>query len=152
MKTLVVGVGNDLYGDDGVGPAVAEELSRMIDGGAEYRPFSGSCLDFLGFIDGFDRVIVVDSFEGGLIPLGECRRVEFAKGADGRGTPWMSHQTGVPEALELARRMRLNLPGSLRLYGIGTGANETAGIGLSRETAEAVRRWAGEILNDLDSP
>ena len=60
--TLVVGLGNPLRGDDGIGPRLASELARrqlppgvrVIDGG------SGG-LDLLRLWDGWPRVVIVDA-------------------------------------------------------------------------------------------
>lgn len=68
-KTVVLGVGNELYGDDGVGVVVARELS------AELLPphtvvIEGRVggLDLLFDMEGAARVIIIDAVEMGLAP------------------------------------------------------------------------------------
>jgi len=65
-KTLVLGVGNLLLKDEGVGVHVAQKMMRMdlpenvqvVDGGT-------ATLDILPLVDGVDRLIIVDALKGG---------------------------------------------------------------------------------------
>ena len=69
MGVLVIGLGNPLRGDDGVGPRLVEELARremppgvqVLDGGAVG-------LGLLDLVEGRERVIVVDAAEMGRKP------------------------------------------------------------------------------------
>jgi len=68
MKVLVLGIGNPLRSDDGVGIHVAESLrdenlGRKID---IKEGLSG--LDILGAITGYERVIIVDAIKSGAVP------------------------------------------------------------------------------------
>ncbi len=65
MKTLVLGIGNSLRSDDGIGIHVAEavrneDLSLKID---IKEGLSG--LDILGAIAGYDRIIIIDAIKSG---------------------------------------------------------------------------------------
>ena len=76
MGKLVVGVGNVLLGDEGVGCHVAhalEELSlpdvKVIDG--------GTCPDALQLVEGADKLVIVDAVKGGGMP-GQVYRFSFS--------------------------------------------------------------------------
>jgi hydrogenase maturation protease len=68
MKTAIVGIGNSLMRDEGVGVHVAQALTEahlpsgvvVIDGGTDP--------DVVYSLDGFDRVIVIDAMRGGERP------------------------------------------------------------------------------------
>ena len=72
-RLLVIGVGNTLRGDDGVGVRVAQALANhplpegvtVLDGGTEG-------LDLLFHLEEADRVILIDAAEMGQTP-GEAR-------------------------------------------------------------------------------
>jgi len=68
-KTLVLGVGNLLLKDEGVGVHVAQRMMEMdlpenvevVDGGT-------ATLDILPLVDGVDRLIIVDALKAGEAP------------------------------------------------------------------------------------
>lgn len=68
MKNLVIGYGNTLRGDDGVGPWVAEQLSQ--EAGADLRAIAVFQLtpDLAAEIAWADRVWFVDAWVGGCVP------------------------------------------------------------------------------------
>jgi hydrogenase maturation protease len=115
---LILGLGNPLRGDDGVGCQVAEVLARqtlppdveVMDGGT---PGVG----LLHILEGRRRVILVDAAEMGRAPgsvarfrPGETRLGESAEG-------FSLHHSGVAEALALAEALRLDLP-ELLVFGV----------------------------------
>jgi hydrogenase maturation protease len=62
MKTLVLGIGNDILGDDGVGISIAREVARRIsiaDVAVEETGAAG--LSILELIRGYDRLIIADA-------------------------------------------------------------------------------------------
>jgi hydrogenase maturation protease len=63
MKTLVLGIGNLLFSDDGVGLHIIEKL-REEDLGVDLKEAS-SGLDILDAVKGYDRVILVDAIRSG---------------------------------------------------------------------------------------
>ena len=68
MKTLILGIGNPLLGDDGIGFHIAQELARQIqDENTDVKDTSVDGLNLLELITGYDRVIIIDAImtEGG---------------------------------------------------------------------------------------
>jgi len=148
-KTLVVGVGSPIRGDDAVGPVVGERLQSALGDDCIFEPFQGSGLDLLGILaqeDPPDRVVIIDSIVSGQVPEGQVVRVQ----TDGHtGSSYLSsHHVGVFEAFNLARRLGVAIP-EVRLYAVGIRRVDGFREGLSESLAckvdEAVRR----ILDDL---
>jgi len=152
VKTLVVGIGNPIRGDDGVGPVVAEAIcseGRLGDGGGcEWLAFTGSGLDLLGAMHGFERVVIIDSVAGDRIGEGECCRVDLP-GMETEGT-WSpsAHNIGIVDALRLAGHLRVPLP-EMRFYGIGVKAADAYREGLSEALARRVPAIVATINDDL---
>lgn len=107
MKILIVGVGNEIMGDDGIGPAVINELERL-----DQLP---SCVDLLDEgaggmriihdIEGYDKVLIIDAADFGGEP-GEHRmfrpeEVSTKKELSGRSL----HEMDLIKTIELARLM-----------------------------------------------
>lgn len=73
-RIVVIGVGSELRGDDGVGPVVAKRFAQLA---GAYLGAIGACrvlapvgdpLDLLGEWDGADLAVVVDATRSGLAP------------------------------------------------------------------------------------
>ena len=76
MKTLVLGIGNDILGDDGVGIHIAREVARRIsttDVTVEETGAAG--LSLLERIKGYDRLIIADAILTEQTEVGKIHRL-----------------------------------------------------------------------------
>lgn len=114
MKTLVIGLGNPILGDDGVGWRVIEELQSKI-----VNPKSEIELDFasLGGLSlmermvGFERAILIDAMESAQRPVGIVRVIPLEELPNpSAGHSASAHDTSLITALETGRHMGLVLP------------------------------------------
>lgn len=154
MKTLVVGVGNPILGDDGVGPVVAGSLCRVAgEGSWDCLPFTGSGLDLLAYIGAhraYDRVVVVDCLDTGALEEGAVARVVPPQASSLHYNS--SHHIGVLEAFALATRLSVPIPEDVRVYAIGVRGDFELSESLSRELEACVPAIVGAIHADLESP
>jgi hydrogenase maturation protease len=109
--TLILGLGNPLRCDDGIGPRAVEELTRRglpqgvaaVDGGI-------GGLDLLRTLEEWDRVVVVDAADVGREPGRFVRftpdQVRMALASDGLSI----HHAGLAEVLALADALDRPLP------------------------------------------
>ncbi|TFH35943.1 MAG: hydrogenase maturation protease [Anaerolineales bacterium] len=109
MKTLVLGLGNPLLTDDGVGLKVAEELQRRLSRHADVEVG----LDYWGglrlmerMVD-FDRAIIIDAIVSGK-PPGTIQSLRPGDLPTQRSAS--AHDVTLPTALELGRLANLRLP------------------------------------------
>jgi hydrogenase maturation protease len=108
MKTIVIGVGNPICSDDGVGIVVAKRLAERMC--AEFAESVGG-FEILNEILGYDRAIIVDSIRAG--EVGEVYKIEMEP-----SEPSLSHSVGIFEVVETANRAGLHLP-EIEIYGVG---------------------------------
>jgi hydrogenase maturation protease len=100
----IVCAGNDLFAEDGAGPAVFESLSRrtlpadveLVDGGI-------SGLGMLRLFDGVERVVLVDAVRG-FAPAGEVVVLSAEQVAD-TAEPGHAHSAGVAALLRVLPRV-----------------------------------------------
>ena len=111
MKTLVLGLGNPILTDDGVGihvvRAVARQCPRHL--AATFAEASVGGLRLLDTLKGYDRVILVDAIQTRDGLPGSVYRL----GLGDLKTPLhsgSSHDLSLPEALALGRRLGMRLP------------------------------------------
>jgi hydrogenase maturation protease len=117
-STLIIGLGNPLRGDDGVGVRVVQTLAtydlppniRVIDGGTQG-------LGLVNLMEGQQRVIIVDAADIGTSPgqfvrftLSEARLLGDEKSLS-------IHAAGLREALLLAQALDM-LPPEVIIYGV----------------------------------
>ena len=75
-RTLVIGVGNTLRGDDGVGVHVARELARRpLPEGVEALDGGTQGLDLIFRLEEADRVILIDAAKSPSDVFAQIRRV-----------------------------------------------------------------------------
>lgn len=104
MKVLVLGVGNPILSDDGVGIHVARELMRRKLPGIDVEELAASGLELLDVVRGYDKVIIVDAIQtiGG--KPGEVHILEekdFEKSIHGSSP----HGINIATALALGRKL-----------------------------------------------
>lgn len=78
-KVAVVGIGNTLRRDDGIGIVVLEFLTKFHKKkGIDYFDFGSASFDLINYIQSYDAVILIDAIKADL-PLGELKIAELDK-------------------------------------------------------------------------
>jgi hydrogenase maturation protease len=140
---LVVGVGNELRGDDGAGIAVARRVrGPAARAGVDVREQLGEPIELLDVWQGRDAVVLVDTMRSGA-PAGTVRRLDASRAPLPAGVLGSSstHAFALGDAIELGRVLR-RLPPRVIVYAV-EGRTFEAGACLSDEL-EAV---AGVLCN-----
>jgi hydrogenase maturation protease len=149
MKTtLVLGLGNILLGDDGVGARVAERLQALYCFPKGTRVLEGGtlALDLLPDVEDTDRLLVIDAVDMGAAP-GEMVRIVDEDVPVFLSVKVSPHQMGLADILSAAR-LRGRTPEKLVLWGVQPGVID-ATLELSRPVAAQVDVLVENILADL---
>ena len=152
MKTLVLGMGNTILCDDGIGiyvtRAVAEHFQRD---DVAFAEASVGGLRLLDIIAGYDRVIMVDAIKaGGGKPGDICRLLpNDLKTSLHSGS---THDLSLPEVLALGRGTGMNLPADEDFVIIAIEVEDvwTFGEACTPEVAEAIPRAVEAVLAELE--
>jgi hydrogenase maturation protease len=138
VKTLLLGLGNELYGDDGIGihvirllreEAEKKEGTAALLRGVHLEECSLSGLSLLDIIAGYDRLIIVDTIKRQSPVPG---RVHLLEERDIRSLPGPSpHYVSVPQAVEIGRRIGLHMPSQVRIVAVEAKNMYSLGEGLS---------------------
>ena len=118
MKTLILGLGNPILSDDGVGLLVARVLqSRLKQQEITVMEASIAGLDFLELLAGYDRVIIIDAIQTSQGKAGQIYR--FGPDAlDATRHASTPHDINFATALELGKRLGLVLPQQITIFAI----------------------------------
>ncbi|HVS85420.1 MAG TPA: hydrogenase maturation protease [Gaiellaceae bacterium] len=139
----MIGVGNDLRGDDAAGLRVARALADE----AEVRELEGEPVGLMDAWDGFERAILVDATQSGAAPGTVLRIAAHEAPLPPEMRRASTHLLGVADAVELARTLE-KLPPWTVVYGI-EGACFDTGAALSPEVESAVGEVAAAIREEL---
>jgi len=152
LKTLVLGLGNPILGDDGVGiytvRAVRERLKGRV--GVDIKEASLGGLRLMEEILGYDRVIIVDAIITGRGAVGEIYRFspQNLKGTLHLSSP---HDLNFTTALELGRIYAPDdVPKEIVIYAIEVAENLTFAEELSGKVKTAGLKTAEMITNELN--
>ena len=146
MSTLIIGVGNEFRGDDGVGIVIARRLRAEAPAHVTILEASGEGAALMETWKGAPRVILIDATRSGS-PPGTIHRLDAHAGPlPSQFFHYSTHAFSVAEAVEMARALG-QLPPQLIVYGI-EGKIYTAGEGLSPEVVKAADSVIGPLLHD----
>lgn len=122
MKTLILGLGNPILTDDGVGVLVAEELHSRLpeDTDIEIAEVSVGGLTLMEAMLGYDRVILVDAYLNLDGTPGQVHRMTLndLKSISPTQHSASPHDANLVTAMETGYKMGLPLPRQVTIYAI----------------------------------
>jgi hydrogenase maturation protease len=149
-RTLVIGLGNPLMGDDGVGLAALEQLRLEWDVPPDVELVDGGTwgMNLLPLLETADQVLLLDAIRTGSAPGTVTELVGDAvpRGFDHKFSP---HQIDLREVLALAM-LRDTLPRNLAAIGVEP-ANVTMAIALSPEVEAAIPLMLARTVRWLET-
>ncbi len=171
MKTIILGLGNPILGDDGVGWKVAEEVKRRlmvsplraersageVEAEADIREdeeITVDCVSLGGIslmerLIGYERAILIDAFALDE-PLGSILALKLSDLPNYSAFHTTSaHDTSLQNAIELGKAMGAQLPEDVFIIGIATRPIFDFSEDLSPPVAEAVPNAAQMVLDLL---
>lgn len=151
MKTLVVGLGNPILGDDGVGWKVAEEVKKKlpIDSRMDVECLSLGGISLMEHLMDYDRAILIDAFALDE-PTGSILVLKLSDLPNYSAFHTTStHDTSLQNAIELGRSMGAHLPDDVMVVGIATKHVYDFSEELSPPVAEAASQATHIVLNLL---
>jgi hydrogenase maturation protease len=145
-STLILGLGNPILSDDGVGCRVAAALKDKLEG-VDVLEESVAGLDFLELLTGYDRAIIIDAIQNGGGTPGRIYRLKSGALASTRhaGTP---HDVNLATALELGRRLGLPLP-KITIFAIEAEDVISFGEGCTPEVEGAIPACVEMVIGEL---
>ncbi len=160
-RTIIVGLGNPILGDDGVGWRVAEELQDLHLQGQRLQPLGldadVECLALGGLslmesLIGYDRAIIVDALHCCEGSPGRVFLFDLAELPDpSAGHSTAVHDTSLQTALRVGRALGARLPQEITIVAIEVETVYDFCEELSVQVAAAVPLAVQQVLVLLDS-
>jgi len=152
QRILVLGLGNILLKDEGVGAHVARRLQeRSLPGNVEIVDAGTAALDVLLLAEGIERLVIIDAMRAGgkpgtiyvaHIPAGQTSQLaQIFPGQD--GSKISLHQAGLLDALAAAKAIG-RAPKQIVIVGV-----EPAEVDCGLELTDEVERRIPEIIDTV---
>jgi len=150
VKTLILGLGNPILSDDGVGIRVARALEgRLNQPNVNVMETSVAGLDFLELLVGYDRAIIIDAIQTNEGKAGQVYRLEpeAFNATRHASTP---HDVNFATALELGKRLGLALPQQIIIFAIEVENVTTFSEECTPKVREAIPVCVEMVIQELD--
>ncbi len=152
MNTRIIGLGNSILTDDGVGIYAAREIGRRL---AEMgRPdidiveSEVAGFELMELMAGWKHVILVDSIQFEGLEPGTVVRIEPSDLHTSLRLRSV-HDIDLPTVLELGRRMGLEMPARLTIFGIQAQDALTLGESLTKAAECGLKEAVDLVLKEI---
>jgi hydrogenase maturation protease len=108
-KILIVGIGNLLCRDEGIGVHVIQAMKNMkLPDYIDLLDMGTATMDLISYLDGVNKLIVIDAMKAGGTPgtVYKCRPEDLLPEEEG---PISLHEIGLLESLNLAQKMGMEI-------------------------------------------
>ena len=142
MKTIILGLGNPILGDDAIGCRIAEELEKVLPSSDDViiEPFYRGGIALMEHLVGFDRALLIDSIQGLGGEPGTIHQITLDD------LPTMTadspHDTSLKAAIELGRNLGAHLPQEILIFAVEI----KYGLDFTEELSPVVEKSISEIL------
>ena len=122
--TIIVGLGNPILGDDGIGWVVARTTAEALSDRTDIPPADVECLSLGGLslmehLIGYDRAILIDAVNLEKAPNGTLSSFLLGSLPETAGNHLSSaHDTSLQTALKIGESMGARLPREIQVIGI----------------------------------
>jgi len=150
MNTLVLGIGNEILGDDGVGIQIAREVAPRIDtAGVDVKETRAAGINLLEIIRGYRRLIIADAILTTATDTGKIHRIGI-DALDTTGQAFTPHGASLKTVLELGEILFPGqMPKQVVIFAVETGDVDSVTDEMSKNVAAAVPVTVQLILDEL---
>ncbi len=149
-KILILGIGNDILTDDGIGPRLCDFLrERFSDALADFEKLNVGGLEILEFIDGYETVVIIDAIKTAGGRVGD---VYLLTPDHFRETRHLSniHDTSFITALEFGRSLEFRIPGKIFIIAVEIREDMVFSDTFTRELAERYGEIRENVLKYIE--
>ena len=144
-KILVLGIGNDILTDDGIGPKLVRDLGKMdIPMEVTFNTASVGGLELLETVSGYSRIFIIDAIR---TQGGRPGNVYFLSPDDFRQTMHISnlHDISFLTALKLGDKLDYELPSEIMIIAVEIAED----LEFSEELSPALQKQYPVILSKV---
>jgi hydrogenase maturation protease len=156
-KILVLGLGNELFGDDGVGIHVVRRFRQKLEENnafledhrnIDFLECSLTGLALLDVIVGYDTLVIIDTIKS---PKPEAGKIRMLDGIDLRHIPGPSpHYVSIPQTIEIGQKIGLKVPSRIKIIAVEAKDLYNLGEGLTPEMEKVIPKIMQKLKNLIE--
>ena len=143
MNTLILGIGNPILTDDGVGIKIAQKLKEE-KAELAVTETSEAGIALLDLIVGYNKLIIIDSIKTERGKPGDLYKLELGDLKPSKDCS-SSHGIGIATAFKLGQELEYSMPEFVSIYAVNIKNNSTFG----EECTEAVKERIPFIVKQI---
>ena len=136
---MILGLGNELYGDEGVGIHVIRKSKKEWASENEEIAFEESSLSGISLLEvivGYDRLVIVDTMKKSKPTSGRIHLFDEHQLRHIPGLP--PHYVSIPQTIAIGRKLGLKFPSQIKIVAAGAKNIYNLGEGLSPAMKKAL--------------
>jgi hydrogenase maturation protease len=151
MKTIILGLGNPILRDDGVGNRVALELEDKLAQRQDITVMetSMSGLSLIDLLAGYDKAIIIDAIQTAEGKAGQIYRLTSDAFNNTRHAS-SPHDVNFATALELGNRLGMSMPKQILIYAIEVADTSTFSEKCTPAVSRAIPACIKMITKELN--
>jgi len=146
MNTLILGIGNPILTDDGVGIKIAQRLKEE-NPELEVIETSEAGIALLDFIVGYKRLIIIDSIKTEKGKPGDLYKLELEILKPSKDFS-SSHGIGIATAFKLGQELGYRMPKFVSIYAVEIKDNTTFGEKCTEALKERIPFITRQIIEE----
>lgn len=146
MKTLVLGLGNTILSDDGVGIHIAFEIEKKCKN-IDVLEASAAGFRVIDEIIGYEKLILIDSIKTGKAAPGELHKFTFDEfnRTMHHSSP---HDISLFEAFDIMKKEKADLPTDINIYAVEVCDTSTFSESCTNKVAEVIPKVAEIVIKE----
>lgn len=151
MRTLVLGIGNTILGDDGIGVYVVQGLAKEInDENIDVMDTSIDGLNLLEIIAGYDKLIVVGAIMTEETKAGKIYKLKPKNIGRLASSATSPHHLNLATTIEIGKRLfPQEIPGEVIIFAVGAQEVTEVTEEMTARVKEAIPRVINLVLEEL---
>jgi hydrogenase maturation protease len=150
-EIIILGMGNKLFGDDGVGIVIAEKLKVFL---ADIPQIKVEGTNWGGFriidlLSGYKTAIIIDALRTGKEPAGFIHKLDY-KDLIHSVRMVSFHDVNFATAVEFARQINIPMPEDISVYAVEINEADYFSEELTKEVDATVDVCIQKILNEIN--
>ena len=149
MQTLVLGLGNPILRDDGVGNRIVQVLQKKIhNSNVTVLETNAIGLGLLDSLPGYNRAIIIDAIQ---TPKGKAGQIHRLSLQDSAALDYLSttHNIGLGTVIELGNKLGLALPKEIIIIAIEVADVTTFSEDLTPRVEQAIPKVVELVLQEI---
>ena len=146
MNTLILGIGNPILADDGVGIKIAQKLKEE-KAELAVTETSEAGIALLDLIVGYNKLIIIDSIKTERGKPGDLYKLELGDLKPSKDCS-SSHRIGIATAFKLGQELEYSMPEFVSIYAVNIKNNSTFGEECTEAVKERIPFIAKQIIEE----